>query len=76
MSTKKAPAGGSKLPGGTAQQEAPVDAPKSSAPARPTPDPATRLAKLEEKYRHEILGEDERLELWESILRLRRKLGL
>lgn len=53
-----------------------MDAPKSSAPVRPTLDPATRLAKLEEKYRHEILGQDERLELRESILRLRRKLGL
>ena len=45
-----------------------MDAPKSSAPARPTEDPKTRLAKLEERYRHEIFGEDERLELWESIL--------
>jgi hypothetical protein len=53
-----------------------VDAPKSSAPARPTIDPATRLATLEEKYRHDILGEDERLELREAIVRLRRRLGL
>jgi hypothetical protein len=28
---------------GPAQQEAPLDAPKSSAPARPTESPATRL---------------------------------
>jgi hypothetical protein len=53
-----------------------VNVPKSSAPARPTLDPATRLAKLEEKYRHEILGEDERLELKDEISHLRRKLGL
>jgi hypothetical protein len=53
-----------------------VDAPKSSVPARSTEDPATRLAKLEEKHRHELLGEDERLELWEAIVRLRRRLGL
>lgn len=49
---------------------------KSSAPAYPTKDPATRLAKLEEKYRHELLPEDERLELRETIVRLRRRLGL
>ena len=53
-----------------------MDAPKSSAHASPTLDPATRLAKLEEKHRHELLGEDERLELWEAIVRRRRRLGL
>jgi hypothetical protein len=53
-----------------------VDAPKSSAPARPTEDAATRLARVEEKYRHELLGEEKRLELRESLVRLRRKLGL
>ena len=53
-----------------------MDAPKSSAPALPTPDPATRLTKLEEKYRHELLLEGERLELREIIVRLRRKHGL
>jgi len=52
-----------------------VDAPKSSAPARPTLDPATRLAKLEEKYRHELLGEEERCELADQVARLRRRLG-
>ncbi len=43
------------------------------------PEPRTReeetLAKLEERYRHELLGEEERLELRERILRLRRKLS-
>ena len=53
-----------------------MDAPKDSAPARPTKDPTTHLAKLEEKYRRELMGEHERLELRESILRLRRRLGL
>ena len=53
-----------------------MDAPKSSAPVRPTLDPAPHLAKLEEKYRRELMGEHERLELRESILRLRRRLGL
>jgi hypothetical protein len=52
-----------------------VDAPKSSAPARPTKDPATRLAKLEERHRHELLPEGERLELREAMVRLRRRLG-
>ena len=53
-----------------------MDAPKSSVPARPTEDAATRLARVEEKYRHELLGEDERLELKDEISHLRRKLGL
>jgi hypothetical protein len=49
---------------------------KSSVPAHPTKDPATRLQRLEEKYRHELLPEDKRLELYEVIVRLRSKLGL
>ncbi len=53
-----------------------MDAWKSSAPSRPTESPATRLAKLEEKYRHELLPEDERLELRDEISRLRRCLVL
>ncbi len=53
-----------------------MDAPKSSAPPRPTEDPTTRLAKLEEKYRHELLNEEERCELADRVARLRRKLGL
>jgi hypothetical protein len=47
---------------------------KSSAPRVPTKDPATRLAKLEEKYRHELLSEDERLQVYEAVVRLRRQL--
>jgi hypothetical protein len=34
---------------------------------------AERLAKLEEKYLHELLPEEERLELRERILKLRNK---
>jgi hypothetical protein len=52
-----------------------VDTRKSSAPAHPTKDPARRLAKLEEKYRREMMGEDERLQVYEAIVRLRRRLG-
>jgi hypothetical protein len=36
---------------------------------------AERLAKLEEKYLHELLPEEERLELRERILRLKAKAG-
>ena len=53
-----------------------MDAPKSSAPARPTKDAATSLAKFEENNRRELLPEDERFELYEAIVRLRRRLGL
>ncbi len=48
-----------------------MDAPKSTVES---PD-ARKLRALEEKYRHELMGEDERLELRETIVRLRRKLG-
>jgi hypothetical protein len=60
---------------GPAQREALVDVPKSSPP-HPTLDTPTRLAKLEEKYRHELLPKDDRLELQEAIGRLRCKLVL
>jgi hypothetical protein len=36
---------------------------------------AERLAKLEEKYLHELLPEEERLELLEAIKRLKKKLA-
>ena len=35
---------------------------------------AERLRKLEEKYRHELIGEEEQLELLERIRRLRKKI--
>ena len=50
-----------------------VDDLKSSAPARTPNDPKTRLAKLEQRYCRELLPEDERLDLRETIVRLRRK---
>jgi hypothetical protein len=52
-----------------------VDAPKSSAPTRPTKDPATRLAKLEAAYAHELMSVEQRLELRERIVRFHRKLS-
>ena len=36
---------------------------------------AEKLAKLEERYAHELLPEEERLELRERILELRKKLA-
>lgn len=53
-----------------------MDTRKSSAPARTPEDPKTRLLRLEEKYRRELLPEDDRLELYEVIVHLRRRLGL
>jgi hypothetical protein len=50
-----------------------MDHRKDNAPRAPV-DPKTRLMKLEEKYRCELLGEDERLQVYEAIVRLRRKL--
>ena len=47
-----------------------VDTTKSSAPAHPG---ETRLARLEECYRHELMDAEERLELRERILKLRKK---
>lgn len=41
----------------------------------PRIDPKDRLARLEERYRHELMDEDGRLELRERILRLRRKVA-
>ena len=38
------------------------------------PTIAERLRKLEERYAHELLGEEERCELRERILKLRKKL--
>lgn len=42
----------------------------------PRIDPKARLARLGERYAHELMDEEERLELRETIVRLRRKLGL
>jgi hypothetical protein len=52
-----------------------VDDIRIPRPARTPKDPATRLQRLEEKHRRELMGEDERLEVYEAIVRLRRRLG-
>ena len=51
-----------------------MDTRKHNAPRAPV-EPKTRLMKLEEKHRCELMGEDERLRLRETIVRLRRRLG-
>jgi hypothetical protein len=47
-------------------------------PAHPVPEPETseerRLRTLEDRYRNELMDEQERLELRDRILKLRRKL--
>jgi hypothetical protein len=45
----------------------------SSAPAHPST--AEKLAKLEERLAHELMDDEERQELRECILRLRRRLA-
>jgi hypothetical protein len=45
----------------------------SSAPAHPST--AEKLAKLEERYRHELMPDEERQELRDRVLSLRRRLG-
>ena len=56
-----------------------MDTTKPSADARPGQDrrrTEEKLAELEECYRHALLDVDERLELRDRVLRLRRRLGL
>jgi hypothetical protein len=43
---------------------------------RPEVPPEKRLKELEETYRHEILDVEERCELNDRVVRLRRRLGL
>jgi hypothetical protein len=57
---------------GPQRKVAAVDTTKSSAPARPA-ETEVRLAKLEERYAHELLPLEERLELRERILNLKKK---
>jgi hypothetical protein len=52
-----------------------VDTKDSSAPAHPSTE-EKKLAKLEERLAHELMDDEERLQLNERTLRLRRKLGL
>jgi hypothetical protein len=51
-----------------------VDITNSSAPAHPSA--AENLAKLQERLAHELMDDDERQELRDCVLRLRRHLGL
>ena len=51
-----------------------VDTTKSSAPAHPS-TAEKRLAVLEERLAHELMDDEERAELRDRILRLRRKLS-
>ena len=54
-------------------KETTVDTTKSSAPAHPSPA-EKHLAKLEERYRHECMDDEERGELEDLVLRLRRRI--
>jgi hypothetical protein len=65
----------------TATKEVTVDTDKSSAPAQPAtdekPDEVIEahyacLEHLEERYRHELMDDEERCELRDRILRMRR----
>jgi hypothetical protein len=47
----------------------------SSAPAHPSLE-EKRLAKLEERLAHELMDDEERQELRDRVLRLRREIGL
>jgi gamma-glutamyl:cysteine ligase YbdK (ATP-grasp superfamily) len=51
-----------------------MDTPKSRAHAHPSKDPATRLARLEERLADELLDEEERCELANLVACLRRDL--
>jgi hypothetical protein len=51
-----------------------VDTTDSSAPAHPSTE-EKKLAKLEERYRHELMDDEQRQELRDRVLRLRRRLS-
>jgi hypothetical protein len=55
--------------------EVTVDTSKDNAPRVSPKDPAPRLTKLEERLRQEFLGEEERCELADRVVRLRHRLG-
>jgi hypothetical protein len=52
-----------------------VDKHQSSAPAHPSTEGEAKLAKLEECYRHELIDDEERQELRDRIIGLRRRLN-
>jgi hypothetical protein len=51
-----------------------VDEHQSSAPAYPPTESEAKLAKLEERLRHELMDDEGRQELWDRALALRRPL--
>ena len=53
----------------------PAGDPFTSAPPHPSTE-EKKLAKLEERYRHELMDHEERQELRDRVLRLRRRLGV
>ena len=53
-----------------------MDTRKSSATrSEATVDEKTRLARLEEKYRHELMDYEERCEIWSRIAKARAELA-
>jgi hypothetical protein len=51
-----------------------VDEHQSSAPAHPSTE--EKLAKLEERLAHELMDDEERQEVHDHVLRLRRRLSV
>ncbi len=52
-----------------------MDTTKNNATRVPTKDPKVRLAKLEDRLANELMGIEERAELRDRVLRLRRRLA-
>lgn len=46
------------------------------SPTRAAESPEDRLARLKERYRHELMGEEERCELWGRIAAAMREIAL
>jgi hypothetical protein len=64
------------LPGTRPTERMPtVDTTKSSAPAHPPIESEAKLAKLEERIRHELIDDEERQELRDRVLALRQRLS-
>jgi hypothetical protein len=59
-------------PGPQPLKEATVD---TTSIRTPSTEGEAKLAKLEERYRHELMDDEERQELRERILRIRRRLS-
>jgi hypothetical protein len=52
-----------------------VDEHQSSAPAHPSTEGEAKLAKLEERLAHELMDDEERQELRDRVIGLRRRLS-